>query len=61
MEKRFNLKTTTKNKLILTLKQGRNLMLNKKKPYSLYQLRNLTIVRSSISDVRSLCKKKKRK
>ena len=29
MEKRFNLKTTTtKNKLILTLKRGRNLMLN---------------------------------
>ena len=33
MEKRFDLKTTrttTKSKLILTLKQGRNLMLNKK-------------------------------
>ena len=45
----------------MDVEMGKRFNVKQKIPYYLYQLSKLTIVKSNISDVRSLCKKKKQK
>lgn len=58
--KDLNLKPATMKPNSLMLKWGKKFNVKQKMPYYLYQLSKLTIVKSNISDVRSLCKEKKK-